>query len=270
MRFDEQFLFSSYRFREAAAFVDVGANNGAFAWPFAQRGWPVIAIEPHPELAENLRRTFTSLPNVRVVQRAISDQAGVLPFYTSSEHPGIHSLAAFHSTHKRTTTVSVSPLRELLTELEVGNVAALKIDVEGADLLALQGFDFNALRPELVMAEFMDDRSSRHFGYTHHDMAHFMEEKGYETWVSEWEPLTQYAGPTDAPPHRWRSFHKYDYSGSPAHGNLLFIEPGNRSRLKHAVKRVLLVLRTKEWVRKVPPLHAGARAAKRVLAGGNS
>jgi hypothetical protein len=82
--------------------------------------------------------------------------------------------------------VEVTTLDAELDRLDVADVSAMKIDVEGADFLALREFDLRRRRPELVMVDFMDDRSSEHFGYTHHDMARYM--AGYSRVVSEWAP----------------------------------------------------------------------------------
>ena len=258
-------VFERYRFRQSGAFVDVGANHGVFLAPFARRGADVIAFEPHPELFRLLESRYRGQEHVRIVQRAISDEAGFLPFYTSDEHPGIHSLAAFHPTHKPTVEVEVRPLESELARLGIGQVAALKIDTEGADLLALRGLDFNQWRPELVMAEFMDDRSSEHFGYTHHDMSAFMAVRGYETWVSAWSTLEEYGRPGEELRHRWLGLSAYRRTDTPAWGNLFFVAPKDRSRLQAAVRSTLRMARAREAGQAVPGARTVAKLASRGL-----
>src|SRR5690606_30801714 len=88
---------------------------------------------------------------------------------------------------------------------------------------ALKGFDWSRIKPEVVMVEFMDDRSERNFNYTHHDMASFMKERGYTCFVSEWEPIVQYGIKGQiAEPHRWVQCVKYPLDHIPSWGNLIF------------------------------------------------
>ncbi len=224
-----------------------------------------MAFEPHPELFSRLERQYGDRDNVRIVQRAISDEAGVLPFYTSDEHPGIHSLAAFHPTHKPTVEVEVGLLDMELSRMGIGSVAALKIDTEGADLPALRGFDFAKRQPELVMAEFMDARSREHFGYTHHDMAEFMAGHGYETWVSEWAAIEEYGRAGEDLSHRWLGFTAYRSAGSPAWGNLVFVQPEDRPRLQAAVRSTLRRAGARKAAGAAPGARVAARVARRAL-----
>ena len=259
---DEVGMFARYKFRHAGAFIDVGANYGLFVAPFARRGREVVAFEPHPELFAILARKYRDHPHVRVVQRAISDKPGLLPFYTSDIHPGIHSLAAFHPTHQLRAEVEVNPLEVELSRMDIGPVAALKVDTEGADLLVLRGFDFVERRPELVMVEFMDDRSLEHFGYTHHDMAAFMRDRGYETWVSEWAPIEEYGRAGVEHRHQWLGFSAYRRSGTPACGNLIFVRPEDRRRLHATVSITLRRDRARHAVRALPGARTTARVAR--------
>jgi FkbM family methyltransferase len=262
--FSEESIFDAFPYRGRAVFVDVGANVGTFAAIFAKRGLQVIAFEPHPALFAALAQRFNDDRHVLCVQKAISDEPGRLPFYTSNEHPGIHSLAPFDPTHEPTETVEVSTLSEELRALRVGDITALKIDVEGADFLALRGFDWDSARPELVMVEFMDSRSTEHFGYTHHDMAKFMKGKGYDTWVSEWAPLTEYRKAGDETPHRWMGFHAYDAHASPAHGNLLFVQPTDSPKLQRTVNRVSRLASARDAIRSIPGLRGAVRASRAI------
>jgi FkbM family methyltransferase len=260
--FSEESIFDAFPYRGRAVFVDVGANVGTFTAIFAKRGRRVVAFEPHPVLYAELVERFSGTRHVACVQKAISDESGRLPFYTSDEHPGIHSLAPFDPTHAPTEVVDVSTLSTELTALEVSEVTALKIDIEGADFLALRSFDWDSSRPELVMVEFMDSRSADHFGYTHHDMAAFMQTKGYQTWVSEWAPLTEYRKVGDETPHRWMGFHAYDPHASPAHGNLLFVQPADAPRLQRTVRRVSRRAAARDAIRSVPGVRRAVHACR--------
>jgi FkbM family methyltransferase len=264
LEFAEQLIFQRFPYPRRGTFVDVGANVGYVCNPLIADGWSAVLFEPHPDLIKVLTDLHDDNAAVIVVPHAISDAPGEMPFYTSDEHPGIHSLAAFHPTHKPTTTVKVTTLRVDLQRLGVEEVTALKIDVEGADLLALRGFDFQTYRPSLVMVEFMDDRSQEHFGYTHHDMVALMRANGYEAFVSEWHPITEYGRVGERATHRWKRFRRYTPQGHPAWGNLLFVQPQDAWKLRRAVARVLIEQNVRPLVRRIPGLRPAFRLLKRL------
>ncbi len=161
MHFDEGTIFVEFPFDEASpTLVDIGANDGTWAARFAEKGWRVVAFEPEPATFARLQSEMTPHPNVTCVQKAASDSYGTLPLYTSAKHPGIHTLVPFHATHEVRGEVDVVRLDDELASLGVNRVTALKVDAEGADLPVLKGFPFGSIRPELVMAEFMDSRTS--------------------------------------------------------------------------------------------------------------
>ena len=226
MPFSETELIKKYLSRaRSKILVDVGAHQGSFSEVFARDGWQIIAFEPESHNYEVLQRTMSGYDTVTIIKKAISDAANSCqPFFVSKEHFGIHSLKPFHDTHELAYEVEVVRLDDALLELNITDVTLLKIDIEGADFLALKGFNYNQYSPELIMAEFMDDRSARNFGYTHHDMVHFMKQKGYAAFVSEWDVVKEY-GREDKPgePHVWLQCLPYPLDHEPAWGNLIFV-----------------------------------------------
>jgi len=264
INFDEQDLLRHYRYQHGGVFVDVGANAGTFVACFARLRWTVLAFEPHPDLYRELTARFSHSPQIKIVQCAISDTPGELPFYTSAIHPGIHSLASFHPSHEPTAVVRVSTLGDELRKAEITRVAVLKVDIEGADFLALKGFDFESCRPELIMIEFMDERSEKHFGWNHHDAAQFMEHHGYEAWVSEWTPLAEYGRVETGTPssHRWLGLRRYDPARHPDNGNLIFVAPGSGARLEAATASTERRIRLRATARRIPGLRPLVRAIR--------
>jgi FkbM family methyltransferase len=205
--------------------VDVGAHVGSTAGPFAQRGWNIIAFEPEPKNYQELTAKFGTNPNVRCIPKAVSDQAGEeIPFFISDKHWGIHSLKPFHPSHECELMVETVRLDQILPELSVDEVTILKIDIEGADFLALRSFDFERCQPQVVMTEYMDERSQPNFGYTHHDVVEFMAEHGYTAFISEWAPITEYSQ-KDKPSqrHTFLRCQKYPLAHEPVWGNLIFV-----------------------------------------------
>lgn len=238
-RFNELGLFTALAARERTpgTLIDVGAHVGTFSVAFAELGWRVIAFEAAPEIFEELKQRTAPFPEVEAVWAAVTDDpADSVEFHLSDDHWGIHSLQPFHGSHRNRVEVPAVRLRDAIADRELSEPIYLKCDAEGADLLVLRSFDFTAVRPALVMCEFMDSRSEAHFGYTHLDMVRELAAWDYVAYVSEWTPVKEYSRrgvESDGPLHLniWRS----PVSHEPAWGNLLFVPKGSEERFEEHV-----------------------------------
>ena len=250
--------------------VDVGAHQGFFSQAFAQAQWHVVAFEPERLNLKALREKMQEFERVVIIPKAVSDsESSAQPFYVSEEHFGIHSLKPFHSTHEFAYEVETVRLDTTLASLDINNVSLLKIDVEGADFLVLKSFDFNRYKPALIMVEFMDDRSFANFGYTHHEVVRFMKDKGYCTFVSEWNPIKEYGREKeDSEPHVWVQCAPYPLNHEPAWGNLIFVPQENRNRfiktLDHYLSSLEFAKKTL-WLRQVIKKIPGAATVHRQM-----
>ncbi len=133
-------------------------------------------------------------------------------------------------------------LDQKLRSLDISHVHILKIDIEGADFMALRSFDFIALKPQIVIVEFMDSRSIPYFGYSHHDMAEYMRQFGYATFVSEWSPIEEYGRKEDDPEIDGPSFlgcKRYPLDHNPAWGNLIFVPESAMREFTLGLRRYL-------------------------------
>lgn len=240
--FSEHELIATYRFRSNKPFlVDVGAHNGLVTRIFAEKGWRILAFEPERRFYAIFKHNLAEFKNVICISKAVSDVSGkTVPFYVSDKYWGVHSLKPFHETHRLAYEVETITLNDALKELKIETVTLLKIDVEGADFLVLKGFDVKKYRPELIIVEFMDDRSRLHFGYTHHDVASYMKNRGYSTFVSEWEPLTEYSREGFPRPYRkWIQCTPYPLDHEPAWGNLIFVPERDKDKFITTVEAYL-------------------------------
>lgn len=229
--------------------IDVGAHRGSLTAAAGHRGWRVIAFEPEPGNRDALLKAVGDMANVTVIPNAVSDTAGqTVPFYVSAEHSGIHSLKPFHETHEPVGEVETVRLDETLSALDIDRVDALKIDIEGADFLAIKSFDFERWQPQIAMCEFMDERSQPNFGYTHHDVAVYMTERGYVTYIAEWSPIKQYAREGEAVTHRFMQCVHYPLEHEPAWGNLLFVPQTEAATFEQQLAGYLRDLRHEHWV----------------------
>jgi FkbM family methyltransferase len=226
-RFEELdlLLLFHYQTNNQPILVDVGAHVGYVSRQFADKGWKIIAFEPEPDNRHDLENNLKKYPDVTIIPKAVSNQDDQsVVFYVSSEYWGIHSLKPFHETHQPKLTVQTTRLDTALKKLNITDVTLLKIDTEGADFLVLQGFDFNQIKPEIVMCEFADDRSVPNFGCSHHDIAKYMREQGYEVFISEWASITEYGRKGQrSDPHYFLQCTRYPLNHDPAWGNLIFV-----------------------------------------------
>ena len=252
--------------------IDVGAHVGFFTKVFADKGWRVIAFEPEPENYGELCARYAHMSNVTCLQKAVSDNARQdVPFYISSEHWGIHSLTPFHRTHQEKIRVETVRLDEELARFSLGHITILKIDVEGADFFVLKGFDFDTYRPEVVLCEFMDSRSDAHYQYTHHDMANFMQQKGYCVYVSEWGPISEYSRKNGSPAeHQFIQCKPYPIEHDIAWGNLICVPARNAAMLGRILDEYLRSIKGgkfRRWVRCIPGSRHLYRFVKRLISG---
>jgi FkbM family methyltransferase len=248
--------------------IDVGAHHGFFTLTFAKKGWRVIAFEPEQQNREKFIANLRGFERVECVPNAVSNVSGQrVPFYVSTEHYGIHSLQPWHPTHKPAYEVETIRLDDVLTQRRIEGVALLKIDIEGADFLALQGFDVERFRPEIVMTEFMDERSRSTFGYTHKDVAEYMIAKGYKAYVSEWTPLTHFAVESDTVPNsEWIRCVPYPLDREAQWGNLIFVRTEDSKKLEWAVETGVKRFNRRMRLRRLASLIPGARASYRFFA----
>lgn len=126
---------------ERIRIVDVGAYRGDFtAASLAEfPGSSALLFEPGPAKAAALRERFAVDPGVRVVEAALSDEAGEALLYELSD-PATDSLLPPRGYQAEATrTVRVDRLDAVLAQQEAPSVDLIKIDAQGHDLRVLRG-----------------------------------------------------------------------------------------------------------------------------------
>jgi FkbM family methyltransferase len=198
-QFDEDRLLTEiFGDRTDGYCVEIGAydgRTGSASYPFEQRGWHCLVVEPIPALVEEIRRHRAC----RVVSCAASDEEGTAKFFVAEK---LEQMSTLDLTPDRREwieqlggaveeiTVRTATLDSLLAEAGFPEIQFATIDVEGHELAVLEGFTLEKHRPRIVIVEDNsvsddprssggDPRVGRHM--SEHGYVHFR-----RTGVNEW------------------------------------------------------------------------------------
>jgi FkbM family methyltransferase len=165
--------------------VDVGANVGFFNLKYAhwvgEQGL-VIAVEPDLENFEALTAKIAAAGlerRVQLHQAAAAAKSGSVRFWRNELHPGDHRIT-FGAQGMMVPAVTVD---DLVAEAGAQSVSLLKIDVQGAEMLVLEGAKrtLEQMRPALFVE--VDDRNLEHLGSSARALVAHLEWAKYEMHV---------------------------------------------------------------------------------------
>ena len=163
--------------------IDVGAGVGEEAIVFSKlvgSAGRVVSIEAHPRTFSCLSETVarSKLTNVVPVWAAITDDDAEAQIADSQDH-----LTNSIITGPRTLAVPAKSLDSLCDDLGIGSVALLKMNIEGAERLAVRGMDRLAERLKHVVIschDFISDRDGNDEFRTFEDVRAKLESLGFE------------------------------------------------------------------------------------------
>ena len=166
---------------------DVGANIGMMAVPilYSQPSLKVLSVEASPNSLNYLKKTrdAASFKNRwQIIDKAVADKPGVVDFHISKSANG--ALDGLRNTERAeivdTIKVECTTLDTIWNEQQQPEVSFIKIDIEGADLLALQGAKdcIGQCRPVILME--WNQTNIIPFGFTNADLLTFVKSINYE------------------------------------------------------------------------------------------
>lgn len=177
---------------EEDVFFDIGANVGYYTC-FAAAPLPdeqVVAFEPYPpnarRIAENLARNGREA-DVREV--ALADEPGTAAFDRAAMRPGYAFAALSREDDADTIEVDVAAGDDLVADGELPQPAVVKIDVEGAEPLVVEGLTETLATPDcrLVYCEVHrgtgKSRSVESFGGTEEAVREALADLGFAVSV---------------------------------------------------------------------------------------
>jgi len=149
-------------------FVDAGAYDcvqWSNTYELAKLGWRGLFIEPQPDLVSECHKHLEGLPNVTVIDKAVSNFSGATKMRLGGSVSTIDAsmiedyrqskgFKTFFDGEGELIDVQTATLDWLLvlheypTEFDV-----LSLDVEGSELAALNGFSIDYWRPTLAIVE---------------------------------------------------------------------------------------------------------------------
>lgn len=122
--------------------LDLGANIGlASAWfrahyPAAR----IVAVEPDPETFAKLERNLGTDHAVTLVRVAVGRESGEVDLFRPAGYSVASSVSEAHADAGLSARVRVCTIDELCSQHGLGQLDLLKLDVEGAELDAIDGF----------------------------------------------------------------------------------------------------------------------------------
>jgi FkbM family methyltransferase len=191
-------LARALRLRESPLLLDVGANIGLVCLnvladvPEAR----VVAFEPGAHQADLLELTINAnrlTDRVSLLRSALANRTGTAAFavHRSRHASGDGFLDTRRAGRTTTTDVAVSTLDAWWRSCGQPQVAAIKIDTEGAELWVLQGGEalLEACRPVVVFE--LHPQNLRVYPYGARDVIRFFLQRGYGVTTLHGEPVAE-------------------------------------------------------------------------------
>ena len=221
------------------AFIDAGANLGLYAHAVA--GWfrgqvRVLALEASPELVQHLVLAAQLLGErqLQAVQVAVGAENSQVSFYLA--RPGKTTVSqsmridAAYAADYETHTLPMRPLAELAREHLGGvEVQLVKVDVEGAEPLALRGAPADWLGPEgpLWLVEINVPVLAR-MDFRPRDVFELFGREHFQCWL-----LPKYPHPGEPPPRPRPMVADEEFSDALFY-NLIAVPSGAKARERRA------------------------------------
>jgi len=173
---EDLLLFDLLGHEPRGMIIEAGAFDGkhySVSNAFDAMGWTTLLIEPIPEMAERARR---NRPNARVEACALAapNSPGSITLSVTGDALGgmlshvqmtetQRKMVEYHKASVTPITVAARTLSDLLGS-QSGPIDALILDVEGYEIAALQGLNFNLHAPRIMLIEDNSRREESELG----------------------------------------------------------------------------------------------------------
>ena len=165
--FEDVILYRALRSVPRGFYIDIGASHpdiDSVSRAFHEKGWSGIHVEPLPAHAAALR---LARPGDIVIEAAVSEDIGALPFFDVGLGAGISTCSVELSERHRaagfpvsTCTVKHVSLFDILNTHVTSDVHWMKIDVEGFEASVIRSWQESPVRPWIVVVESTEPMST--------------------------------------------------------------------------------------------------------------
>ncbi len=231
--------------------LDVGAHIGTFSLAAAARGLVVIAVEASPRNVLLLERGIEKNAfgaRIRVVQGAASATPGRVRFLEA----GPYGRVASSNDREGTVAVPAIVIDDLVRDLGVGAVAAVKLDIEGSEPMAIRGMAKLLSGPDAPLLLYESNGHALElFAATPRDLLLAVSNLGYTNYAIRPEGLRSVASETE----QWDCVVDYLALPAPAGSRILGLAP--EGTVERAVSEV-------EFFARHPNPHYRAHVARTI------
>jgi FkbM family methyltransferase len=196
---EDAFLAEIFAGKESGVCLEVGALDGmkdSTTLHFENEGWSCILVEANPELAAQAKSNRRG----QVFGCAAGRSSGTVEFviargaeYLSTMLPTDDHIARMMKAGATLDRVSVTVLRvdDILLQSGISQLDFATIDVEGAELEVLQGFDLQKWKPRVLVLEDISGGHDRR-------VRRYLKAQGYRCFLhadfNDWYALKSDAG----------------------------------------------------------------------------
>jgi FkbM family methyltransferase len=174
-------------------YADFGANIGTTALLPARIGHQVLAVEAGAEnvfLLTEARRRNRLQSQLTIAQWAAAAERGMVSFYEASAW-GSTKVSETHAHEAQVTRVPGATAAEILDLFAMPNVDLIKMDIEGAELAALTGFDaLLARNPEVELIVETNWETCQLHDHAPQDVWARLQGYGFDTYLLQGKYLT--------------------------------------------------------------------------------
>lgn len=173
--------------KEDSVILDIGANLGWYVLNFSKNipFGKILAFEPIPKTYNYLLRNIelNKIQNVECFNFGLSNQNGLLEFFYDPKLPAATSLRILHENRDKVkVSCEVKRLDDLISNKKLEKIDFIKCDVEGAELLVMEGAikTLEKFKPVLFLE--MLRKWSAKFNYHPNDIIHLLSKIGYSCY----------------------------------------------------------------------------------------
>jgi len=184
------YWFHLYEPQSGDVIVDIGAGLGSETPVFSQAVGPagrVLAVEAHPTTFRHLKSSckWNRLHNVTPCSRAISDRRREVYIEDNDNHEG-NAVTSESDPGRMLGPISAVSLDELCAEHGIGHIDFLKMNIEGAERLAIRGMTRMIQRTRHVCIACHDFRGADF--RTKSNVIEFLRDNSFDLTLREEDP----------------------------------------------------------------------------------